>query len=100
MVRHLMPRLPAWKTNLVVLDVMPQDLSASDLTKVERANWYEAHDESNGHRLILVPFAQAGRVTETDPIDCGIDLSSRSVTLTRIDDCLKRWSEEDGFYHA
>jgi hypothetical protein len=80
--------------------VKPQDLDERGLRHVERANWYEAFDEVSGHRVILVPFAQAGQITETDPLDCGIDVNSEYVTITRIGHSLKRWSEEDGFYHS
>lgn len=98
--------MKTWHKQLVVLDVMPQDLTESQLQKVKHCNWYEVADELTGVRIITVPFRASGEVSETNPRDAGFILwgcpaqDASAITVTRIDDYLKRWNEVDGFYHA
>jgi hypothetical protein len=79
--------------DLVVLSgENPADMTKDFLKLVKDADWYEA----NG--VLLVSAQAVGGFLEVDPVDCGIDLAA--VEVLRIDNVLKRWSYEDGFYHA
>jgi hypothetical protein len=80
--------------DLVVLDVLPQELHEHDLRRVIKARWYQPEGRSD---VILVSFAESGENFETDPLDCGVDLKGGVLYIA---DSLKRWSEDDGFYHA
>jgi len=80
--------------DLVVLGGRPQDYGEGSLRLIERANWYEADG------VILVSAREVNYASETDPLDADVDLSKPGVEIFRIADALKRWSEEDGFYHA
>ena len=77
--------------DLVVLPD-PQMLGEDEIKKVMDAPWYEAEG-------ILMASAKAiDGLSEFDPKDAGIDLEETEVSA--IDDPLKRYSKEDGFYHA
>lgn len=54
------------------------------------ARWYEA----NGC-LLMASVSEIEGLSEIDP---GIDLAAAEIMF--IDEPLKRWSQEDGFYHA
>jgi hypothetical protein len=62
---------------------------------LDQARWYEVEGRQD---VILVSSAEINGLSETNPLDVGIDLSKSKVM--RIDDVLKRYDETDGFYHA
>jgi hypothetical protein len=68
-----------------------------DIDVMCRADWYEVDD---GYPIILVSYLAIQGLSETDPLDCGIDLKAPGIKINRIADGLKRYSLEDGFYHA
>lgn len=59
---------------------------------VMAADWYDAGG------VLLVSAGAIDCASENDPVDSGIDLAA--VRVYKVDDCLKRWSSEDGYYHA
>jgi len=75
-------------------------LSAADVKVVEKANWYEVWTSGRRGHAILAGAKAIKYLSEDDPLDAGIDLNARGTKVMRIADSLKRWSEEDGFYHA
>lgn len=77
-------------SDLVILDVGPHIRNTQIIMS---AAWYEVAGR------ILVSYDCVGGITETNPLDAGIDLS-KLLTINRIDDCLKRCNMQDGFYHA
>lgn len=85
--------------DLVVLEADPADFDEEQLERLAGIDWWDI----NG--IICVSFEQAehvvpGMVGEINPADAGIDLKDPDIEVYRIDHALKRWSEEDGFYHA
>jgi len=74
-----------------------EDFNDEEVNKTNSARWYAAEGFGN---IILVSYGEVGGLFETDPIDVGIDLSDPGTQINRIDDVLKRWNPEDGFYHA
>lgn len=81
--------------DLVVLDWFPGDFSDEEIQGITQAKWYESNDPEFAH-WVLCSFKVCG--LENDPIDYGFDLKKHGVS--RIPHPLKRWSDEDGFYHA
>ena len=79
-------------SDLVVLDLDPSNLIRDEREKIVNARWYEADG------VLLVPFNEIGGLTETDPLDAGVDITRTQVFY--VDDHLKRYNPEDGFYHA
>lgn len=73
---------------------LPQDYTEKDLRMITRAEWYEVDG------IILVSAREVDYASEDDPLDADVDLSKPGIEIGRIADALKRWSEEDGFYHA
>jgi hypothetical protein len=69
----------------------------ADVDAVCAANWYEVQGREG---LILASYEEIGGRSELDPLDCGIDLHRPGVRVRRIAGPLKRYSLEDGFYHA
>lgn len=63
-----------------------------EIETVLRVDWYEAND------VLLASAKALNGLSEDDPIDAGVDLNR--VEVCRVADCLKRYSPEDGFYHA
>lgn len=67
-------------------------LSGDEIQVVDRADWYE-------HKGVILVAAKAiDHLSETDPQDAGID--KLPDTIDQIDQCLHRYSDVDGFYHA
>jgi hypothetical protein len=67
-----------------------------DVEIITAANWYEVEGREG---LILASYEAIGGLSELDPLDYGIpDLAGAKIN--RIADPLKRYSWEDGFYHA
>jgi hypothetical protein len=63
---------------------------------IERVDWYEA--EGHPGLLLVSAYSVRNLGLETDPLDVGINLYT--AKLQRVATPLKRWSVQDGFYHA
>ncbi len=77
--------------NLVVLDVDINNISQENHKMIIDATWYEAGG------FILVDAEEINYLTETNPEDVGND---EEHEINKIDSVLKRWSYQDGYYHA
>lgn len=88
------------KQDLVILlsNVHIADLTIKQIEEIEDADWFEPKENK---RIVLIDKNQLSEETanlfEVTPIDCKILKPDASI---KIDDCLKRWNESDGFYHA
>jgi len=82
--------------DLVVLDLDIVELSEEELHLVTNADWYEIRGNF-GWSPILVSAKAIDYLTETSLADVGLDANMK---IDRIAELLKRWSKEDGFYHA
>ncbi|KKL16004.1 hypothetical protein LCGC14_2499920 [marine sediment metagenome] len=82
--------------DLVVLDLHPNDLTQPEITIIKDANWYLYR------HVILVSCEAINGLTETDPLDCDINLENLNPNypIMYVHDSLKRWSRLDGFYTA
>ena len=70
-------------------------LEPEEVEIISKARWYEVEDVP----LVLASYEEIQGLSELDPLDYGInDLAT--ATINRIADPLKRYSLEDGFYHA
>lgn len=90
--------------DLVVIDFgfCPETLinftrEPEEVQTIYKADWYEL-EEYRG--ILLASAEQINFICETDPLDCGFPENWQSLTFSRVADPLKRWSPEDGFYHA
>ena len=83
--------------NDLVLPPMMEAINDEQLKVIMAADWYEV--EGKGY-AILMSFRQIKGLSEADPLDADIDLSAKGIKVFRINECLKRYSDEDGFYHA
>jgi len=76
---------------------------AQDYTLLRMVDWYEIEGYEG---IILVSFDDIQGTefeSETEPEEAGIpmdEVASGTREIYRIDDVLKRWSPEDGIYHA
>jgi hypothetical protein len=117
--RELGAALTAWGTNTVGCDQygqpVPKDLvvlpygfspcpgkvvSGDPLPNHEvriimAASWYEVEGNPG---LLLASYLAIGGLSELNPLDCGLTLEGAQIN--RVADPLKRYSLEDGFYHA
>jgi hypothetical protein len=116
--RKLGGALTAWGTNTVGCDQygqpVPKDLvvlqfgfapgdetikgdavDQADVKIIMAANWYEAEERPG---LLLASYEAIEGRSEIIPEDCGILL--KNMQINRVADPLKRYSLEDGFYHA
>ncbi len=66
--------------------------SSEEIETILKAQWYEI----NGWCL-CASFVEIGGLSEDALEDAGID---EPETIDYVDDCLHRYSLEDGFYHA
>lgn len=71
-------------------------LEPEEVAIITAANWYEVEGREG---LILASYEAIEGLSELDPLDCGI-LDLAGAKINRIADPLKRYSPEDGFYHA
>jgi hypothetical protein len=71
-------------------------LEPEEVDIISKANWYEVEDVP----LILASYEAIDGLSELNPLDYGIDLQAPEIKINRIADPLKRYSWEDGFYHA
>jgi len=62
-----------------------------------KADWYEVE---NYEGLILASAKAVEYESEDNPLDCGFPDNWQELPISRIADPLKRYSWEDGFYHA
>lgn len=84
-------------SDLVLLPDVPGSEHRDRVTRdtVMSVRWFEA----NG--VLLVSSSELAKYAinaEDDPLDAGVDVNAALVTV--VPDGLKRWSPEDGFYHA
>ncbi len=71
-------------------------LSEEDVKEVEGLDWFEC----DGFLLADGDTLAANWIEDyTEPPDAGLVIGPKSKIL-KVNDCLKRWSEEDGFYHV
>jgi hypothetical protein len=92
--------LEKWKEQFLRLLVTlpnPKDIDQEDIDEVMRADWFEQDGVLMAQGVSTEAFIGI-KCSEDDPEDSGITLDFEEII--RIDDCLKRWSYEDGFYHA
>jgi hypothetical protein len=75
-------------TDLVVL---PTHLGLQDTKVVMSANWYEA----NG--ILMASYKAIYGLSESDPLEPGVLPTDQILYVAH---ALKRYSKEDGFYHA
>jgi len=66
-----------------------------DVDIISKANWYEVEGQEG---LLLASYEAIEGLSELNPLDCGLTLAG--AQLNRVADPLKRYSLEDGFYHA
>lgn len=71
-------------------------MDPEDVELITAANWYELAGQEG---LILASY-EAINGFGSIPLDCGLDLAALGIKINRIADPLKRYSWEDGFYHA
>lgn len=89
--------------DLVLLDsawLKDDFLSEAELKRISLLNWYEVNLGSSIFVSAedLVDCLNDGPMDFIAPEDCGIRRYDKQ--WMKIDDCLHRWTEEDGFYHA
>jgi hypothetical protein len=69
-------------------------LSPAEVEIVDNLDWYECRG------ILLVPQNEVGG---DDPRDAGLEVDpdgNLTGKVMKVDTCLHRYSEEDGFYHA
>lgn len=71
-------------------------LEPEEIEIISATAWYEVE----GVPLILASYEAIEGLSELNPLDYGIDLKATGIKINRIADPLKRYSLEDGFYHA
>lgn len=72
----------------------PNDLDIKDIDRILDADWYEVDG------VLMADCEAINFLSEAGPEDAGIDICFRGESVVKIDDCLKRYNEIDGFYHA
>ena len=85
--------------NLLVLSVDINDLDENQIKEILLADWFEP----NNKRLRNVILIDVSQLSDEDAnlMDCPADYGiNNPENNTKINDCLKRWNMEDGFYHA
>ena len=84
--------------NYVVLPD-PEDLTEGQIKETVAMDWFEG---SRSKGVILIDWDKLSEelkslLNDESPFDYGINPNQNFPV---IDDCLKRWNEKDGFYHA
>lgn len=92
---------PQTYQNLGVLAANINDLSEEAINYIIAIDWFEPKEKFNCGVIFLVDKNQlspelADFVTFS-PHDCGLTNPQENV---KIDNCLKRWNSQDGFYHV
>lgn len=85
--------------NYGVLVMEPNNLTDKEIEEIMAADWFEPANKKS-RNLILVDCSQLSEelgILMESPFDYGINPHQDQDP---IDDCLKRWNEKDGFYHA
>ena len=70
-------------------------LEPEEIEIICKARWYEVRDIP----LVLASYEEIHGLSEMNPLDYGI-ADTFETDICRIADPLKRYSWEDGFYHA
>lgn len=78
--------------DLIALSCGTDRFEADDLKIITDARWYEV-THSHGQDL-AVSFLEIQGLIEDSP------LGDTPIDIAYVDDCLKRWNDIDGFYHA
>mgnify|MGYP001151620022 CR=1 FL=1 len=84
----------------LVLLPSPGILSEEGVKKVEGAEWYEAEHEQFKNGGFLLASAEALGDLSEDDLHSATGVREETCLWHRVAHCLKRWSAEDGFYHA
>lgn len=79
--------------DLIALERGPDGFSEKEIKIIVDARWYEV-THSRGQDLV-VSFSEIDGI-----IDGNYPLGDTPIEIMLVDDCLKRWSIKDGFYHA
>jgi len=92
------------------LSLIPCELPSDDdeLRQYTDADWYDVYISQDPDEeptvYLMVPDLQINQPDETYYItwdgQVSEDLGGKIVEIMKVNDVLKRWSEEDGFYHA
>lgn len=86
--------------NFGVLSCDINNLTDAEIKEIVSADWFEPK-EKNNKGIILIDTNQlkneVADVTCLSTFDLGISQPEENI---KIDDCLKRWNDKDGFYHA
>jgi len=83
-------------TDLVALTSGPDRFTDDELRAIVDATWYEVI-HSHGEDL-AVSFSEIGCIEALNPLEN--PLGDTPIEVLRINDVLKRWSDEEGFYSA
>jgi len=83
-------------TDLVALTCGPDRFTDDELRAIVDATWYEVI-HSHGKDL-AVSFSEVGWIEALNPLEN--PLGDTPIEVLWINDVLKRWSDEDGFYSA
>jgi len=79
--------------DLIALECGLDRFDDDEVKIIVDAQWYEV-THSHGQDL-AVSFSEIQGIIDSD-----YPLGDTPIEIMLIDDCLKRWSIEDGFYHA
>ena len=79
--------------DLIALERGPDGFSDDEIKIIVNAQWYEV-THSHGQDL-AVSFSAIEGI-----IDGNYPLGDTPIEIMAVDDCLKRWSIEGGFYHV
>ncbi len=85
------------ETNKLVLLPDINLLDDNEIKVVVNADWYDVHLE-DGSVFLCADFRAIQYLSDCGIEDCIVDNGLSEVM--RVNDILKRWSIEDGFYHA
>lgn len=79
--------------DLIALECGPDRFTDEEIKIIVDATWYEV-THSHGQDLAVSLSAIEGVIDGCYP------LGDTPLEIMAVDDCLKRWSIDDGFYHA
>lgn len=74
------------------------DLTDEEIKIITNAKWYDVIF-GNEQILLCADYREIEEMCENGIVDC-IRTKNGIAEIMRVNDVLKRWSIEDGFYHA